>query len=93
MEQHVGEFSEALTPYLTALINVLWGALFSVVIYWVKGVSNKLDKLIVHKEGCITMFAEREANAKEHTEINHDLRDHERRIVNVETRVGMIERK
>lgn len=86
-EQHVAEISAAFAPYL---INILWGALFSVVIYWVKGVSNKLDKLIVHKEGCITMFAEREANSKEHGEIKGEIRDHEKRITSVETKVDLM---
>ena len=52
--------------FITVLLGVifgLWVLLLGVGSYCLKRISDKLDDLVVHREGCIMAFADRDGNS------------------------------
>lgn len=91
--EHTAAISVTLTPYFVGLLGVLWAIVIGFGAYWLKRMSDKLDTLIVHKEGCLQSFADRADNAKDHAELFRSRNDHERRLVTVETRLRVLEER
>lgn len=91
--EHSAAISVTLTPYFVGLHGVLWAIVIGFGAYWIKRMSDKLDTLIVHKEGCLQIFADRRDNAKEHAELFKSRNDHERRLVSIETRLTVLEER
>ncbi|WP_165078881.1 MULTISPECIES: hypothetical protein [unclassified Desulfovibrio] len=93
MDQHTAAISVTLTPYFIGLLGVLWAIVLGFGAFWLKRLSDKVDTLIVHKEGCLMIFADRVDNAKDHAELFKSRNDHERRIVSIETRLKVLEER
>lgn len=87
MEQHAAAFYMHITPFLVGLMGVLWSVLVIFVGYWIKRIAHKVDALSVHKESCITSFANRERNTADHDELFKRTNSHEIRITKLETQV------
>ena len=74
--------------FITVLLGVvagLWGLLLGVGGYCFKRISDKLDALVAHREGCIMAFADRAGNSRDHREFFRRTDDHERRLTRLET--------
>ena len=56
------EFTNLLLTVTCAALGVLIGFLA----WWGNGVTKKLDALILHREGCISRFADKENNSNDH---------------------------
>lgn len=69
---------------LLSIIGALWALLLGVGGYCLKRISDKLDGLIVHREGCLTAFADRKRNGEDHAEFYRRTDDHERRLTKLE---------
>lgn len=73
--------------FITVLLGVvagLWGLLLGVGGYCFKRISDKLDALVVHREGCIMAFADRDGNSRDHREFFRRTDDHENRLTRLE---------
>ena len=73
--------------FITVLLGVifgLWVLLLGVGGYCLKRISDKLDDLAVHREGCIMAFANRDGSARDHREFFRRTDDHERRLTRLE---------
>ena len=73
--------------FITVLLGVifgLWVLLLGVGGYCLKRISDKLDDLVVHREGCIMAFADRDGNSRDHREFFRRTDDHERRLTRLE---------
>lgn len=89
MEQHSAAISVTLTPYFVGLLGVLWFIVVGFGAYWLKRMSDKLDALTVHKEGCLRSFADKNSNASDHAEFFRRTNDHERRLTRLECQRGI----
>lgn len=73
--------------FITVLLGViarLWVLLLGVGGYCLKRISDKLDDLVVHREGCIMAFANRDGNASDHREFFRRTDDHGIRLTRLE---------
>jgi len=75
------------TQILMAVIGAMWTILLAVVGYGVRRLSEKVDSLIIHREDCISRFADRENNERSHARLFEKHEDHERRLAHLEARV------
>lgn len=71
-------------PILLCVIGALWALLLAIGGYCLKRISDKLDGLIVHREGCLTSFADRKRNSEDHAEFFRRTDEHERRLTKLE---------
>lgn len=73
--------------FVTVLLGVIggiWSLLFCVGGYCLKRINDKLDELVVHRETCIRVFADRDRNASDHRELYRRTDDHENRLTRLE---------
>lgn len=76
--------SSSFITILLSIIGALWGLLLVVGGYCLKRISDKLDGLIVHRESCLTAFADRKRNSEDHAEFFRRTEEHERRLTKLE---------
>ena len=69
---------------LLGVIAGLWVLLLGVGGYCLKRISDKLDDLVVHREGCIMAFADRDGTSRDHREFFRRTDDHENRLTRLE---------
>nr|WP_294510548.1 hypothetical protein [uncultured Bilophila sp.] len=55
-----------MTQLLLMAVCGLLALLFGFLAWWGAGVSRKIDGLIMHREGCISRFADKENNSSDH---------------------------
>ena len=73
--------------YFQEIISILWAIIMSIGAFWLKRMSDKLDALVVHREECLTRFADRESNISSHKKLFESTEDHEKRITKLEADV------
>lgn len=54
------------TQLLLVVTCGLSATVAGLVAWWGNGVSKKIDALVMHREGCISRFADRENNSSDH---------------------------
>lgn len=73
---------------LLALTGALWAALAAVGGFCLKRLSDKIDALVTHREGCFGLFAEKRRAEQEYARLSRRIDDHEGRLARLEQEGG-----
>lgn len=84
--EHAAAISSTLIPLLLGVLGILWVLVVSLGAFCFKRIFDRLDELVVHRENCLTIFANKSSNAEDHLKFFARLDDHDRRLVRIETR-------
>lgn len=85
--EHTAAISSTLIPFLLGLLGILWVLVASLGAFCFKRIFDRLDALVVHKEGCLTTFANKDSNAEDHAKLFSRTDEHDRRLTKLETQV------
>lgn len=91
--EHTVAISSTLIPLLLSALGILWIAVVGIGAFCFKRIFDRLDQLVVHKESCLTSFANKDSNSEDHVKFFARLDEHDRRIVRLETQVEFQTRK
>ena len=76
--------------YFVEVISVLWTVIMGIGAFWLKRMSDKIDALVVHRQECLKLFADSNANVSAHNKLFAFVEDHEKRLTKVESEVGYL---
>jgi hypothetical protein len=79
------------TEILLSAIACLWSVVFVCGCFWLRRISDKIDRLYEHRENCVRDFADRSRNDAAHKEFYDRIAVHDRDISNIVTRLSRLE--
>lgn len=80
------------TDMLLGLLVALWTVIFTVGAYWMRRISDKIDRLVESREHCIRDFADRQKNDDAHREFYNKLYEHDSQIARIHEKISRIEK-
>ena len=91
--EHTAAISSTLIPLLLSVLGILWVLVVGIGAFCFKRIFDRLDALVVHKEGCLTTFANKDSNAEDHARLFSRTDEHDRRLTKLETQVEDLHRE